>query len=52
MEIERIELFDELPSEWTYPLIHPKFIQKVESIIGIGLIYKKEIYFENSDLKV
>jgi 8-oxo-dGTP diphosphatase len=25
-EIERIELFDELPGEWTYPLIQPLLI--------------------------
>lgn len=25
-EIERIELFDELPDEWTYPLIQPLLI--------------------------
>lgn len=29
-EIEKVELFDELPSEWTYPLIQPLFIQEYE----------------------
>ncbi len=28
-EIERIELFDKLPAEWTYPLIQPLLIEKV-----------------------
>lgn len=27
-EMEKVVLFDELPSEWTYPLIQPKFIEK------------------------
>ncbi|MCH5252807.1 MAG: NUDIX domain-containing protein [Lachnospiraceae bacterium] len=27
-EIEKIELFDELPREWTYPLIQPILIQE------------------------
>ncbi len=27
-EIERIELFDELPSSWTYPLIQPELIKE------------------------
>ena len=27
-EMERIELFDELPEEWTYPLIQPLLIQE------------------------
>lgn len=29
-EIEKVELFDELPSEWTYPLIQPLLIQEYE----------------------
>lgn len=29
LEIERIELFDSLPDNWTYPLIQPKLIDKV-----------------------
>lgn len=28
-EIERIYLLDELPSEWTYPLIQPKLIDEI-----------------------
>lgn len=28
-EIESVHLFEELPSEWTYPLIQPKLIEKV-----------------------
>lgn len=29
-EIERIELFDEIPAEQTYPLIQPKLIEELE----------------------
>lgn len=29
-EIEKAELFDELPSEWTYPLIQPLLIKEYE----------------------
>lgn len=29
-EMERVELFDELPMEWTYPLIQPKLIEEVQ----------------------
>ena len=27
-EMEKIVLLDELPEEWTYPLIQPKLIEK------------------------
>ena len=27
-EIEKVELFDELPCEWTYPLIQPLLIEE------------------------
>ena len=27
-EMEKVVLLDELPSEWTYPLIQPKLIEK------------------------
>lgn len=27
-EMEKIELLEELPEEWTYPLIQPKLIEK------------------------
>ena len=30
-EIERILLTEELPAQWTYPLIQPKLLQKVQS---------------------
>jgi 8-oxo-dGTP diphosphatase len=33
-EIERIELFDDLPNNWTYPDIQPKLIKKVLSYIN------------------
>lgn len=29
-EIERIEFFDELPSNWTYPLIQPLLIEEIQ----------------------
>ncbi len=29
-EIEKIVLFDELPKDWTYPLIQPKLMEKVQ----------------------
>ena len=29
-EMEKVCLFDELPSEWTYPLIQPVLIQEAE----------------------
>ena len=34
LEIEKIEFFKELPTNWTYPLIQPKLITKVQEIIG------------------
>lgn len=33
MEIEKIELFDGLPEKWTYPLIQPKLIEKIQAVI-------------------
>ena len=38
-EIEKVELMDELPQNWTYPLIQPKLIEKYlqvknNSIVG------------------
>ena len=35
LEIEKIELFTKLPEEWTYPLIHPKLIEKAMSVMVI-----------------
>ncbi len=32
-EIERVELFTELPTARTYPLIQPKLIEKIESVM-------------------
>lgn len=32
-EIERIELFDELPTNWTYPQIQPLLLEKAMRII-------------------
>ncbi len=31
LEIEKVEILNELPFKWTYPLIQPKLIEKVES---------------------
>lgn len=30
-EIEKIDLFDELPSKWTYPLIQPLLIKEIQN---------------------
>jgi len=32
-EIEKVYLFDGLPTEWTYPLIQPILTSKVEKVI-------------------
>ncbi|WP_035302401.1 NUDIX domain-containing protein [Clostridium sp. DL-VIII] len=32
-EIEKVCLFENLPTEWTYPLIQPKLIDKVQKLI-------------------
>lgn len=31
-EMERVELFEELPEEWTYPLIQPLLIKEYERV--------------------
>lgn len=33
-EIEKIEFFDNLPNNWTYPDIQPKLLEKVHNVIG------------------
>lgn len=33
LEIEKVIFFNALPCEWTYPLIQPKLIEKIESTI-------------------
>lgn len=33
-EIEKVELFGELPKEWTYPLIQPLLLEQVNKRIG------------------
>jgi len=33
-EMEKIELFTDLPSNWTYPEIQPKLVEKAELIAG------------------
>lgn len=32
-EIDKIELFDNLPDNWTYPEIQPKLLERVHSVI-------------------
>jgi len=32
-EMEKVEFFDELPPNWTYPLIQPKLFQKINEVI-------------------
>lgn len=32
-EIERIEFFDKLPDNWTYPEIQPKLIEKIRNVL-------------------
>ncbi|MBQ8623806.1 MAG: NUDIX domain-containing protein [Oscillospiraceae bacterium] len=34
-EIEKVLLFDDLPADWTYPLIQPKLVEKVKQVINI-----------------
>lgn len=36
-EIEKIELFDELPTKWTYPQIQPLLLKEVERRILLNL---------------
>ncbi len=35
-EMERVELFDELPEDWTYPLIQPLLIQEFARRMKLG----------------
>lgn len=34
-EIEKVVIFDDLPSEWTYPLIQPWLVEKVKQVLNI-----------------
>ncbi|MEG0852863.1 MAG: NUDIX domain-containing protein [Angelakisella sp.] len=36
LEIERIELFEELPTNWTYPEIQPMLLQKAAEVFSIN----------------
>ena len=36
-EMEKVEFFDELPKEWTYPLIQPKLIEEAQKRGMCGL---------------
>ena len=49
-EIEKVELMDELPQNWTYPLIQPKLIEKYlqiekQSYSRIQLVVKQNIEY-------
>ena len=49
-EIEKVELMDELPQNWTYPLIQPKLIEKYlqiekQSYSRIQLVVKQTIEY-------
>lgn len=35
-EMDKIELFEELPNNWTYPYVHPKFIALAEKLMLNG----------------
>lgn len=32
LEIEKVELFDELPQEWTYPEIQPLLVERIKKL--------------------
>ncbi|MGX8833332.1 hypothetical protein ACWG0P_03885 [Amedibacillus sp. YH-ame6] len=32
LEMEKVELFEELPSQWTYPLIQPLLIEQIKKL--------------------
>lgn len=32
LEIEKVELFDEMPARWTYPLIQPRLLEKIKEL--------------------
>lgn len=34
LEMEKIEFFDELPKEWTYPLIQPLLLEQVKKYLA------------------
>lgn len=34
LEMEKIELFDELPKDWTYPLIQPFLLEQVKKYLA------------------
>lgn len=33
LEIEKIEFFEKLPTKWTYPLIQPELLKRVQEVI-------------------
>ena len=55
-EIEKVELMDELPQNWTYPLIQPKLIEKYlqiekQSYSRIQLVAKQTIEYIKKIIK-
>lgn len=36
LEIERVELFDDLPEAWTYPSIQPKLLEMAQARLSAG----------------
>lgn len=47
LEIERVELFEDLPSDWTYPLIQPYLINKVCETLEQGK--KKQVFLDRTE---
>ncbi len=58
LEIEKVELFDELPKEWTYPEIQPLLVERIKKLsfhsvtaeasflrfrIGFGILEEEKI---------
>lgn len=33
LEIEKVELFESLPEQWTYPQIQPKLVEKINGLL-------------------
>lgn len=47
LEIEKVELFEKLPSDWTYPLIQPYLINKVRETVEQGK--KKQVFLDRTE---
>lgn len=48
-EIEKVELFDELPEEWTYPQIQPLLFAEVQRRIQEPVFYESKIHINQFD---